>query len=91
MTRRHIAIALLAFIAWGCAHRAHPERNVMHATGECDTDPRGGFAVDSLMPGTYHIRARAFNHRLATRDVRVRAARVDTVRIALQYYSCVGY
>jgi len=148
--RRHSAIALFAFIAWGCAHRTHPERNVMLATAECDvaspdtvgsapviparrapplpfgaivgavadsasglkigysdimvrrldqpsdsllfpTDPRGGFAVDSLMPGTYHIRARAFNHRFATRDVHVSAARVDTVRIALQYYSCVGY
>src|SRR6185437_2859000 len=34
--RRHSAIALFAFIAWGCAHRTHPERNVMLATAECD-------------------------------------------------------
>jgi Carboxypeptidase regulatory-like domain len=55
------------------------------------TDSLGGFVFRRLAPGTYTLRIRAIGHRLQDHQVDVRPGVVDTVRVALRYFTCVGY
>ena len=54
-------------------------------------DSLGGFAFDSLQPGTYRVMVRWFDHRYQTRDFFVKPAAIDTFLAVLRYYRCTGY
>ena len=62
--------------------------NSPHATAIPDSS--GGFAFDALRPGHYRLFVRAYSHRPDSADVDVRAAQVDTVKIVMQLYDCLG-
>jgi hypothetical protein len=53
-------------------------------------DSLGGFVFDALAPGHYRLFVHAISHRPDSTDVDVVAGRVDTVRILLQYFGCIG-
>ena len=53
-------------------------------------DSLGGFMFDALSPGRYRLFVHAYGHRSDSTDVDVGAGRVDTVKIVLQYFGCIG-
>ena len=55
------------------------------------TDSLGGFAIDSVPPGEYVIRARRIGYdKIESRSI-LNVGRVDTARFTMRRYSCVGY
>jgi hypothetical protein len=52
------------------------------------TDASGGFAFDSVVPGSYEIRVRSLGHLHKEAKITVLADRVDTVRLQLRAYRC---
>jgi hypothetical protein len=55
------------------------------------TDSAGGFVLGPQAPGQYTLRVRKMQHVLEERPLEVRAGVVDTVRITMRYFRCVGY
>jgi protocatechuate 3,4-dioxygenase beta subunit len=55
------------------------------------TDSKGGFAFDSIVPGSYQLRVRRVGEYFDTLTIQSSAGRVDTVRIRMRAYRCVGY
>ena len=55
------------------------------------TDSKGGFAFDSIVPGTYHVRVRRIGENSDTLTIQPTSGRVDTVRIRMRAYRCYGY
>ena len=55
------------------------------------TDSVGGFVMGPEAPGRYTLRVRAMQHMLEERPLELRAGVVDTVRIAMRYFRCIGY
>jgi hypothetical protein len=54
-------------------------------------DSAGGFVFRAIAPGTYTLRTRAVGHRVEEQRIDVRAGTIDTVRVALRYFTCIGY
>jgi hypothetical protein len=54
-------------------------------------DSLGGFAIDSVPPGEYVIRARRIGFDKIERTAVLDVGRVDTARFTMRRYSCVGY
>jgi hypothetical protein len=57
---------------------------------QAPADSLGGFAI-LLAPGTYRVRVQAMAHRFEDREVQVRSAAAETLRVALRYAVCRGY
>ena len=55
------------------------------------TDSKGGFAFDSIVPGSYHLRIRRVGEYFDTLTIQPTAGRVDTVRVRMRAYRCYGY
>jgi hypothetical protein len=55
------------------------------------TDAKGGFAIDSVPPGSYQLKVRRIGEVLDTLTVDVPANEVDTVRFRMRAYRCYGY
>jgi hypothetical protein len=55
------------------------------------TDSKGGFAFDSIVPGTYQLRVRRVGAYFDTLTIQPAAGRVDTVRIRMRAHRCIGY
>jgi hypothetical protein len=55
------------------------------------TDSKGGFAFDSIVPGSYHLRVRRIGESIDTSTIQLTSGRVDTVRIRMRAYRCYGY
>lgn len=55
------------------------------------TNAKGGFTFDSVIPGTYQIRARRLGVWQDTLTIHLAASRVDTVRFRLRANRCYGY
>lgn len=55
------------------------------------TDAKGGFAFDSVVPGTYHLRVRRLGEYQDSLTMHLVAGRVDTVRFRMRAYRCYGY
>ena len=55
------------------------------------TDSKGGFAFDSIVPGSYQLRFRRVGEYFDTLTIQPTAGRVDTVRVRMRAYRCVGY
>ena len=58
---------------------------------ETIVDSLGAFALKDLPAGTYKVLARMVGYRFRERTVRLEMGRVDTLAMALAYYSCSGY
>jgi hypothetical protein len=70
---------LLVSQAGGSA-KSKPERG---------TDTSGGFAFDSVVPGSYELRVRSLGHFHKEVEIIVVEERVDTVRLQMRIYRCV--
>ena len=55
------------------------------------TNTEGHFVFLDIPPGTYEIRARLFGYRQVAHQINIRADAVDTVRMELRYFACIGY
>ncbi|HET7551678.1 MAG TPA: carboxypeptidase-like regulatory domain-containing protein [Gemmatimonadaceae bacterium] len=55
------------------------------------TDSLGGFVLGPGSPGQYTLRVRSMQHYLEERRLELQAGTVDTVRVAMRYFRCVGY
>jgi hypothetical protein len=55
------------------------------------TDSKGGFAFDSIVPGSYRLRVRRIGESIDTSTIQLTSGRVDTVRIRMRAYRCYGY
>jgi hypothetical protein len=58
---------------------------------EIPSDPSGGFAFDSVPPGSYVVRVRRIGYNAVQRQVNAVAGKIDTVNFRLRYYICHGY
>ena len=55
------------------------------------TDSKGGFAFDSIVPGSYQLRVRRVGSYFDTLTIQPTAGRVDTVRVRMRTFRCYGY
>jgi hypothetical protein len=71
--------------------RLYPADSQSLALPPAFVDSVGGFALRDVAPGAYTLRIRAVSHRFEERRIGVRSGVIDTIRVALRYFTCVGY
>ena len=72
-------------------HRADSEAGQVRVGREIPTDAVGRFVFGPVPPGAYTLRVRAMRHWIDERSLLLRASAIDTVRVQMRYFRCVGY
>jgi hypothetical protein len=71
--------------------RLHMTESPTLAVFSAVVDSGGGFVLRDVAPGSYSLRIRAVSQRPEERRIEVRSGVIDTTRIALSYFTCIGY